>query len=173
MKIKKNKDNVKFKVRCSRYLYTLVIQDTEKAEKLKQSLPPGKYHRILITFFFATIVFCVLFCFKSFDAFTYNQGSCASWNMLDFKSTPGKFWNSPWFSIHPWKRKFILNILKTTANQAGSLDLTSSLHSCQNNFFCGVNFQNTEQVRTSKCWGQNDTVCDVLSSTVWNDYHRD
>uniref|UniRef100_A0AAX7W1T2 Large ribosomal subunit protein eL38 n=1 Tax=Astatotilapia calliptera TaxID=8154 RepID=A0AAX7W1T2_ASTCA len=40
VKIKKNKDNVKFKVRCSRYLYTLVITDKEKAEKLKQSLPP-------------------------------------------------------------------------------------------------------------------------------------
>ncbi|UYV72697.1 RPL38 [Cordylochernes scorpioides] len=41
VKIKKNKDNVKFKVRCSRHLHTLVIQDREKAEKLKQSLPPG------------------------------------------------------------------------------------------------------------------------------------
>ncbi|XP_004402607.1 PREDICTED: 60S ribosomal protein L38-like [Odobenus rosmarus divergens] len=46
IKIKKNKDNVKFKVRCrgawcSRYLYTLVIRDKEKAEKLKQSLAPG------------------------------------------------------------------------------------------------------------------------------------
>ncbi|KAF3831885.1 hypothetical protein GH733_000697 [Mirounga leonina] len=41
VKIKKNKDNVKFKVRCSRYLYTLVVTDKEKAEKLKQSLPPG------------------------------------------------------------------------------------------------------------------------------------
>ncbi|XP_034868169.1 60S ribosomal protein L38-like [Mirounga leonina] len=41
VKIKKNKDNVKFKVRYSRYLYTLVIMDKEKAEKLKQSLPPG------------------------------------------------------------------------------------------------------------------------------------
>ncbi|KAH9529838.1 60S ribosomal protein L38 [Dermatophagoides farinae] len=37
VKIKKNKDNV----RCSKYLYTLVINDKEKAEKLKQSLPPG------------------------------------------------------------------------------------------------------------------------------------
>merc|ERR1711911_552692 len=37
----KNMDNTKFKVRCSRYLYTLVITDKEKAEKLKQSLPPG------------------------------------------------------------------------------------------------------------------------------------
>ena len=46
VKIKKNKDNVKFKVRCSRYLYTLVIQDREKAEKLRQSLPPGKYPEI-------------------------------------------------------------------------------------------------------------------------------
>jgi len=37
----KKKDSVKFKVRCSRYLYTLTVQDKEKAEKLKQSLPPG------------------------------------------------------------------------------------------------------------------------------------
>merc|ERR1711928_191358 len=36
-----NSENTKFKVRCSRYLYTLVITDKEKAEKLKQSLPPG------------------------------------------------------------------------------------------------------------------------------------
>jgi len=42
VKIKKNKDSVKFKVRCSRYLYTLVINDKEKAEKLRQSLPPGE-----------------------------------------------------------------------------------------------------------------------------------
>ena len=31
----------KFKVRCSRYLYTLVVDDAEKAAKLQQSLPPG------------------------------------------------------------------------------------------------------------------------------------
>ena len=43
VKIKKIKDTVKFKVRCSRYLYTLVIQDKEKADKLKQSLPPGNF----------------------------------------------------------------------------------------------------------------------------------
>ena len=43
VKIKKIKDTVKFKVRCSRYLYTLVIQDKEKADKLKQSLPPGLF----------------------------------------------------------------------------------------------------------------------------------
>jgi len=41
VKIKKNKESVKFKVRCSRYLYTLVINDKEKADKLRQSLPPG------------------------------------------------------------------------------------------------------------------------------------
>merc|ERR1712071_184392 len=41
VQIKKNAENTKFKVRCSRYLYTLVITDKEKAEKLKQSLPPG------------------------------------------------------------------------------------------------------------------------------------
>lgn len=41
VKIKRNKDCVKFKVRTTRYLYTLVVPDKEKAEKLKQSLPPG------------------------------------------------------------------------------------------------------------------------------------
>ncbi|PAA48394.1 hypothetical protein BOX15_Mlig001037g1, partial [Macrostomum lignano] len=41
VKIKTNKGNIKFKVRCSRFLYTLVITDKDKADKLKQSLPPG------------------------------------------------------------------------------------------------------------------------------------
>jgi len=41
VKIKKSKEICKFKVRCSKYLYTLVVKDTEKAEKLQQSLPPG------------------------------------------------------------------------------------------------------------------------------------
>ncbi|KAF2255345.1 ribosomal protein L38e [Trematosphaeria pertusa] len=42
-RIKKNKkaNNIKFKVRCHRFIYTLVLKDTDKAEKLKQSLPPG------------------------------------------------------------------------------------------------------------------------------------
>ncbi|KAL5547751.1 hypothetical protein UlMin_002982 [Ulmus minor] len=31
----------KFKVRSSKYLYTLCVFDNEKADKLKQSLPPG------------------------------------------------------------------------------------------------------------------------------------
>ncbi|KAL5054944.1 hypothetical protein RYX36_035626 [Vicia faba] len=41
VKIKRSKDVVKFKVRCSKYLYTLCVFDTDKADKLKQSLPPG------------------------------------------------------------------------------------------------------------------------------------
>ncbi|XP_030506005.2 large ribosomal subunit protein eL38z/eL38y [Cannabis sativa] len=41
VKIKRTKDAVKFKVRCSKYLYTLCVFDAEKANKLKQSLPPG------------------------------------------------------------------------------------------------------------------------------------
>ncbi len=41
MKIKKSSGVTKFKVRCSRYLYTLSVTDSDKAEKLKQSLPPG------------------------------------------------------------------------------------------------------------------------------------
>ena len=41
VKIKKTRDVTKFKVRCSRYLYTLCVTDPDKADKLKQSLPPG------------------------------------------------------------------------------------------------------------------------------------
>ncbi|KAK3325531.1 ribosomal protein L38e [Apodospora peruviana] len=42
-RIKKNKNTqqIKFKVRCQRHLYTLVLKDSDKAEKLKQSLPPS------------------------------------------------------------------------------------------------------------------------------------
>ncbi|KAJ1687013.1 hypothetical protein LUZ63_018403 [Rhynchospora breviuscula] len=41
VKIKRSKNEVKFKVRCAKYLYTLCVFDSEKADKLKQSLPPG------------------------------------------------------------------------------------------------------------------------------------
>lgn len=41
--LKAGSTQTKFKVRCSRYLYTLVVDDAEKAEKLKQSLPPGEH----------------------------------------------------------------------------------------------------------------------------------
>eukprot|EP00798_Chlamydomonas_sp_ICE-L_P007845 gene7845-1050_t len=41
VKIKKTAGITKFKVRCSKYLYTLCVTDGDKAEKLKQSLPPG------------------------------------------------------------------------------------------------------------------------------------
>ncbi|KAG5457573.1 MAG: ribosomal L38e protein family-domain-containing protein [Olpidium bornovanus] len=40
VKIKKTGSQTKFKIRCSRFLYTLTIDDVAKAEKLKQSLPP-------------------------------------------------------------------------------------------------------------------------------------
>lgn len=42
-RIKKNKKStqIKFKVRCKKYVYTLVLKDSDRAEKLKQSLPPG------------------------------------------------------------------------------------------------------------------------------------
>ncbi|KAK9067877.1 hypothetical protein SSX86_011988 [Deinandra increscens subsp. villosa] len=43
VKIKRSKDAVKFKVRCSKYLYTLCVFDKDKADKLKQSLPPGLF----------------------------------------------------------------------------------------------------------------------------------
>ena len=44
VRIKKNstKGLTKFKVRCSKYLYTLSVTDSDKADKLKQSLPPGE-----------------------------------------------------------------------------------------------------------------------------------
>jgi hypothetical protein len=42
VKIKKSGSQMKFKVRCTKYLYTLVVADAEKANKLKQSLPPGR-----------------------------------------------------------------------------------------------------------------------------------
>ena len=41
VKIKKSGEVTKFKVRCKRYLYTLCVTDADKADKLKQSLPPG------------------------------------------------------------------------------------------------------------------------------------
>eukprot|EP00557_Chaetoceros_sp_GSL56_P002143 CAMPEP_0176500162 /NCGR_PEP_ID=MMETSP0200_2-20121128/13366_1 /TAXON_ID=947934 /ORGANISM="Chaetoceros sp., Strain GSL56" /LENGTH=69 /DNA_ID=CAMNT_0017898735 /DNA_START=90 /DNA_END=299 /DNA_ORIENTATION=+ len=41
VKIRKRSNQTKFKIRCSRFLYTLVVEDAEKAEKLTQSLPPG------------------------------------------------------------------------------------------------------------------------------------
>jgi large subunit ribosomal protein L38e len=42
-RIKKNRKSqqTKFKVRCQKNLYTLVLKDSDKADKLKQSLPPG------------------------------------------------------------------------------------------------------------------------------------
>jgi len=41
VKIRKRDAQTKFKIRCSRNLYTLVVKDAEKADKLTQSLPPG------------------------------------------------------------------------------------------------------------------------------------
>ncbi|KUL86079.1 hypothetical protein ZTR_07704 [Talaromyces verruculosus] len=42
-RIKRNRKSsqTKFKVRCNRFLYTLVLKDSDKADKLKQSLPPA------------------------------------------------------------------------------------------------------------------------------------
>lgn len=35
-------NQTKFKLRCSKYMYTLVMDDASKAEKLRQSLPPSE-----------------------------------------------------------------------------------------------------------------------------------
>ncbi|MCJ1406728.1 60S ribosomal protein L38 [Ptychographa xylographoides] len=42
-RIKRNRltGQIKFKLRCHRHLYTLVLKDSDKADKLKQSLPPS------------------------------------------------------------------------------------------------------------------------------------
>lgn len=44
-RIKKAKktQHIKFKVRCQKHLYTLVLKDQDKAEKLKASLPPSTW----------------------------------------------------------------------------------------------------------------------------------
>ena len=48
----KNKNGqIKFKIRCKRYLYTLILQDASKADKIKQSLPPGEYTAFLLSLF--------------------------------------------------------------------------------------------------------------------------
>ena len=41
-RIKRNKKTglIKFKIRCKKDLCTLVLRDSDKADKLKQSLPP-------------------------------------------------------------------------------------------------------------------------------------
>ncbi|VDD79091.1 unnamed protein product [Mesocestoides corti] len=51
VKIKTNKDNVKFKIRCSRFLYTLVVTEKEKVDKIRKALPPSRSYYFLIRFF--------------------------------------------------------------------------------------------------------------------------
>lgn len=41
VKIKKSNGVTKFKIRCSKFLYTLKVTDSEKADKITLSLPPG------------------------------------------------------------------------------------------------------------------------------------
>ena len=48
VKVKKNTNNTKFKIRCSKYLYTLVLNDKKKAEKLQKSIHPT-VKQILVT----------------------------------------------------------------------------------------------------------------------------
>jgi len=39
--IKTKGDVTKFKLRCSRYLYTAIVSDAEKADKIKSAIPNG------------------------------------------------------------------------------------------------------------------------------------
>ena len=48
VRIKRNKDNVKFKARTARYLVTLVVKDTAKAEKLIKLLPPSMLKSLIV-----------------------------------------------------------------------------------------------------------------------------
>lgn len=51
-RIKRNRktQQIKFKVRCNRFLYSLVLKDSDKADKLKQSLPPCAYPPTILTY---------------------------------------------------------------------------------------------------------------------------
>lgn len=42
--------DIKFKIRCHRFVYTLVLKDSDKADKLKQSLPPCMFYPPLVNF---------------------------------------------------------------------------------------------------------------------------
>lgn len=48
-RIKRNRktQQIKFKVRCNRFIYTLVLKDSDKADKLKQSLPPCAFSLLI------------------------------------------------------------------------------------------------------------------------------
>ena len=48
VKLKQNKENTKFKVRCSKYLYTLVVPDKKKADKIQKSIHPN-VKKIVVT----------------------------------------------------------------------------------------------------------------------------
>ncbi|KAJ1672672.1 60S ribosomal protein L38, partial [Spiromyces aspiralis] len=43
IRVKKNGNLTKFKVRCSRFLYTMCIKDGGQAKKLREAFPPGMY----------------------------------------------------------------------------------------------------------------------------------
>lgn len=64
IKKKKGSTIVKFKVRCSRFLYTLTCEK-EKADKLRTSLPPGtltnKIFNWLVTFLLNKLFSRILF----------------------------------------------------------------------------------------------------------------
>jgi large subunit ribosomal protein L38e len=48
VKVKKNPTVTKFKVRCSKFLYTLVVADKKKADKIQKSIHPT-VKQVLVT----------------------------------------------------------------------------------------------------------------------------
>ncbi|KAJ9526105.1 hypothetical protein QJQ45_009547 [Haematococcus lacustris] len=78
VKIKKVAGRTKFKVRCSRYLYTLCVTDSDKADKLKQSLPPGALN-------------------KHDSTATFEEGSSAHTRSLCRKDAHAAYCSPVWF----------------------------------------------------------------------------
>ena len=76
VKIKKSKagDVTKFKVRCSRYLYTLCVADSDKADKLRQSLPPGVCAWLCCARQLACRLGCHTVCVRRLDRHRLGQG---------------------------------------------------------------------------------------------------
>jgi len=86
-RIKKSKNGqTKFKVRCTKHLYTLVLKDTEKAEKLKQSLPPSTTPLVFITIPYLIQIFG----YKWYCAIERNHTNLSSETDLSIVDVPQK-----------------------------------------------------------------------------------
>lgn len=78
--IKKNKDCVKFKARTARFLVTLVVKDSSKADKLAKMLPPctRRHMAVCVIHMYLCVCLCVCFCSCSRQARHHQLSSCFS-----------------------------------------------------------------------------------------------